>query len=427
MNSTEEFERKYYRENYDLVKREEKILDKKLKETFLKKYPFADMSKFSFESTFLKDGSWDYSKIYFINNKYIQTDIDSDTFKNYPNMTKYLTINKPKPNFPKIWKSNGSIQEIPKSNPLTVEGKTIWDQYPNHLILNYPIENFRIYVNNTDYFLSQLPLLEITTKYWMGNWDDNESYYRVCFAVYCASYCCGISIQHLSFSKDVFPVITSIMRFHLYFLARRLLRRMKGETMSDISREFSAGEFYRNNTHIHRNMIFSYQKGLVYELFPSSFKNDYKRYIPVKSNGFTKIGLQYLNKSLESFVYSILGSQAKTKQSIFSNRASALETQKEFRKIVSDSIVNYEYSNHCNKCHSKYSYISITLVILKNPIEGYNNKLKVSDENMVFGINKTLNCYGEEKKLKRKLKLKKIQKLFLQKHQAKIYGFYLLH
>ena len=39
------------------------------------------------------------------------------------------------------------------------------------------------------------------------------------------------------------------------------------------------------------------------------------------------------------------------------------------------------------------------MVILKNPIEEYNNKLKVSNENMVFGINKTLDYYGEEKKL----------------------------
>ena len=147
------------------------------------------MSKFSFETDFDADGSLSAEKVYFINNKYIQTDIDSNTFKSDSSMTKYLTWNKPEERFPAIRKSNGSIQEIPKSNPLTVEGKSIWDQYPNHLILNYAIENFRIYINNKDYFLSQLPLLEISTPYWKGNWDDNESYYQVCFAVYCTSYC----------------------------------------------------------------------------------------------------------------------------------------------------------------------------------------------------------------------------------------------
>ena len=36
------------------------------------------------------------------------------------------------------------------------------------------------------------------------------------------------------------------------------------------------------------------------------------------------------------------------------------------------------------------------MIILKNPIEGYNNKLKVSTEDMVFGINKDLNYQGKK-------------------------------
>ena len=409
----EDFERKYYGKNYSLVKQEEKIGLKKMKETFLKQYPFADISKFSFEMDFDPDGSFTNTKIYFINSPTIQTDIDSETFKNDPNMTKYLTWNKPVSKFPTIWKSNGSIQEIPKSNPLTVEGMTIWDQFPNHLILNYPFENFRIFVNEKDSFLSRLPLIEISMQYWKGNWDDNESYFCVCFAVYCASYCCGISIQHLTPSSNVFPVITSVMRFHLYFTVRRLLRQMESrEKMSDISREFNASEFYQNNTHIRKKMIYRQKGGVVYQLFPDSFKNDYKRYIPVKSNDFTKIGLQYLNQSIESFVYSILGSQARTKQSIFSNRASALETQKEFRKIVEDSVVNYDTATWINNMNVAITathvilnvaisptlwLIPSSLIILKQPIEGFNNKLKVSSDEMVFGLNKTLNFFGEDK------------------------------
>ena len=57
-------------------------------------------------------------------------------------------------------------------------------------------------------------------------------------SVYRASYCCGVSIEHLTPSDDVHPIITSLMRFLLYFTVRRLLRRMeRGESMSDISRE----------------------------------------------------------------------------------------------------------------------------------------------------------------------------------------------
>ena len=86
--------------------------------------------------------------------------------------------------------------------------------------------------------------LIITTDYNKADWDDNERYYRICFSVYCASYCCGVSIQHLTLSSSVHPIITSLMRYHLYFTVRRLLRRMDGgETMSDISREFNARKF----------------------------------------------------------------------------------------------------------------------------------------------------------------------------------------
>ena len=110
-----------------------------------------------------------------------------------------------------------------------VEGYRLTDKYPDHYILNYDIENFRIYINNQEYFLSKLPKLNITTNYNKAEWDDNESYYQVCFAVYCASYCCGVSIQHLTPSSEVHPIITSLMRFHLYFTVRRLIKRMQGQ------------------------------------------------------------------------------------------------------------------------------------------------------------------------------------------------------
>ena len=186
-------ERKYYGKNYDLVKKEEKILDKKLRENFKKQYPFADMSKFSFESTFLKDGSWDYSKIYFINNKYIQTDINSDTFKNDPNMTKYLTINKPKPNFPKIWKLGGTIQTLPRGKRhVDYTGKSYyWDNFPTQYVLSYPINQFRIYVNNTDYFQSNLPGLNITTND-NAKWNLKEPYFQSIIGTWIATYACGI-------------------------------------------------------------------------------------------------------------------------------------------------------------------------------------------------------------------------------------------
>ena len=41
------------------------------------------------------------------------------------------------------------------------------------------------------------------------------------------------------------------------------------------------------------------------------------------------------------------------------------------------------------------------LIILEKPIVGYNNKLKVSDESMNFGLNKNVNYFGTTNKPKK--------------------------
>ena len=142
----------------------EKFWIKISEKNFLKKYPNTDMTKFYFEHDINKDGSWEKTT-YFKNSPTVSTDIESDTFKNDSEMTKYLTINKPKENFPKIWKLGGEIQKLPRGKRhVGFYGKSYyWDEFPVEYILNYPIHQFRIYVNDTDYFPSNLPPSYITT------------------------------------------------------------------------------------------------------------------------------------------------------------------------------------------------------------------------------------------------------------------------
>ena len=138
-------------------------------------------------------------------------------------------------------------------------------------------------------------------------------------------------------------------------------------------------------------------------------KNVYKKFIPKKSDGLTTQGTELLNQSIESYIYSVLGAQARTKQSIYGPRASALETQRVFRQIVGDSTINYNTStwiNNMNKAVTSTNMvlniaISPTLwllpssqIIAEKPTERYNNKLKVSDETMKFRLNKNVNYYG---------------------------------
>ena len=62
----------------------------------------------------------------FLKNTRYKGDLYGDTNVKQPIIT---NPNKESANrFPKIWTSNGSIQKIPKSNPLTVQGLTIYDK-----------------------------------------------------------------------------------------------------------------------------------------------------------------------------------------------------------------------------------------------------------------------------------------------------------
>ena len=216
---TEEFERKYYGKNYDYVMKNIKEDVELEKKYFKKKYPYADMSRFTFEADFDKNAVFQGYHIWFKNNSFLSTDINSDTFKNDPNMTKYLYINKPVEHFPKIWKTGGEIQKLPPGKRhVGFYGKSYyWDNFPTEYVLNYPINKFRIYVNDQDYFQSNLPGIYITTNN-NALWNLTENYFQMIAGTWIATYACGISMQHLSFNPEIPKQITSFMRFHLYFM-----------------------------------------------------------------------------------------------------------------------------------------------------------------------------------------------------------------
>ena len=81
-------------------------------------------------------------------------------------------------------------------------------------MLDYRLENIRIYVDETNYFMLRLSTLQISRPD-PKKWSDSNTYYRSLFATYCTSYCCGVSKQDLS--VEAHPIIVSVMRLHLYF------------------------------------------------------------------------------------------------------------------------------------------------------------------------------------------------------------------
>jgi hypothetical protein len=67
---------------------------------------------------------------------------------------------------------------------------------------------------------------------------------------------------------------------------------------------------------------------------PFDVENDYKTLIPKTSRGLTKVGQKLFQQSIEAFVFSVLGAQAKTRRSIVGHGAKSLQTQEVFRKVA---------------------------------------------------------------------------------------------
>ena len=265
--------------------------------------------------------------------------------------------------------------------------------------------------------MSQLPVLRIA-KTTAEAWSDGESYYQTLFATYCTSYCCGVNAQHLN--ADVYPIIVSVMRFHLYFTVRRIVRRIQcGESMGAISREFGASGFYGKIETVPRNEYWTKTVTLsdgtmgekTFHSLMSNYKEDYRKYIPRRSDGlkgtFTNVGLQYLNQSIEAYIYCVLGAQANTRVSIVSHGGGSLEAQQVFRRLMEDSVINYSFGTwilNMNKAIQDTNVVQnlaispslwlipSKMVILKKPIPRYNNMLRTAtDSGMKFGVNLSLN------------------------------------
>ena len=134
--------------------------------------------------------------------------------------------------------------------------------------------------------------------------------------------------------------------------------------------------------------------------------SDYGLFVAQKSNGLTPLGQLLFQQSVESFVYSVLGSQAATRWSIVSQGAKSSQTQVEFRKIVHDTIVEDDQTITIGNMRKAIADTHVILntaispgmilipgdmIILTEEILGFNNILTVADSTMKFGLNDKVN------------------------------------
>ncbi len=385
---------------------------------FFKKYPDADPNRFVF-----KDG-----KVFFkINpdNEYRLADIEYRVFYDSPEWTKYLTRYKDR-GFG-IWFADGVVPKFQNTRFPNNPTRQQWGKHPyidstfqKPVNLGYALNKFEIYVTNTEYFISNFPSVS-------ADWKEgktinevtgldirkrpfdykNEPYFTMICATYVASFLCGISIQHLEENENTPKIITSMVRYHLYYQIRKymknpsLLKRYASQFERLVKKYLPIKHISVNSVGPDRDGNYEVYKGTV-----NYSTTDYKSLIAQSTTGLTKIGQKLLQQSIESYVYAVLGAQAKTRWTIVGGGAKSLQTQDVFRTIVEETITQNDVPITISNMRTAIASTNVVLnmaispgmilvpsdlTIQKKKISGYNNILTLATDKMKFGKNTDVN------------------------------------
>ena len=320
--------------------------------------------------------------------------------------------------WPKIWSpiSPTKLKFTRLTCPRPKYGIPADSKFQEPVDLKASLHNFRVYVNDTEYFMSNLP--HVYSK-WSSdkmfnenglkdirktNFDyKTEPYYAMICGAYIASHLSGISLLNL-FDKSAGNLISSFVRYHFYYQIRKFMHQPKLIDQYDVSEvkkyiPFKLVEEESIGTDGDGNMF-------VYMATTEHSGTDYRSFIAYHSEGLTPIGQKLFQESLESFNYSVLGAEARTRWSIVGKGAKSSQTQDVFRKIVEDTIIQSSSTVLISNMRKSIQATNVVLnlavvpnvilmpsnfVILSKKIKGYNNVLTTATEDMVFGVNKDVN------------------------------------
>ena len=295
---------------------------------------------------------------------------------------------------------------------------------------------------------------------WLGG--PNYKYWpqQLNFAVWCATCGCGVSLKEL----ERWPkIIQGFLKFHVYFTIRRVLyelgvplpdedafnqinntytksafealcnefgvvnadfRWIRGRNhgLGDVF-EYYSGEGYRNvhvdrgydveaNTwpskrHLFKDEGGSDGKGNLISLI----RNDdavaqYSWFVPSRGNGLTRRGMGRINRSLEAFVYCVLGAQVNIRSGIVGNSGGAVEAQQEMLKLFESAVIEEDLATSVQRYQLAVQEAKLrldlaiapgiwlmpsNLVINTESIVGYNNELQKASSSMQFGVNVGVN------------------------------------
>ena len=316
---------------------------------------------------------------------------------------------------------------------------------PNH---------FRIFVNGDQSFLFTTDALDTKwtnssnvkdiTKVGVDRRYKEDPYFASLMAAFIISQKSGICTKHLRGNASVPKIVTSVLRFYVYYHMKRFLRspdkmdkyvtkemtnliqenlpvkkvwtkkyHQGKETISAWLRTQPIKENIRNARHYGGGIggVIGIEYEEVVEVLPMDESNDWKKFFQDDSDGVTQTGQLFLQKAAEANVYCILGAQAQTRWRIVGDGAKSLQTQEVFAKLVKVTVAQDDdkvlISNMRTAVKAtnvvlklailpKLILIPSDLLFLKEKIPGYNNTLTLATKTMDFGKNEGLNFNAEK-------------------------------
>ena len=284
---------------------------------------------------------------------------------------------------------------------------------------------------------------------WQGKEDDitkvkfnyKEDKY---FASLCASYIIfcktGICSKHFEEADDVPKVVTLIMRYFVYYYMKRFTSQpalmspflnssdltlvqsliptkkvwtsksdyTKQAISSFLAQKRKEGKEVRNAKY-YGSQGYGGVLGIKYKEVTKIINqgpDDWKKFLRSETFGITQRGQLLLQKSIKSYVYSVLGAQVRTRWQIAGSGAKSYQTQTIFHQIVKETVMQGNDAILVSNMRSAIKGSNLVLnlaimpgiilvpsrlIILDKPIPGYNNVLEIANKSMQFGSNKQLN------------------------------------
>ena len=330
--------------------------------------------------------------------------------------------------------------------------------------------NLDIFVTPNDSFVAKMrnifkaSMVRFTSGAQGNAWLNAPNYkywpQQLNFAIWCATCGCGISLIELGKWPKI---VQGFLKFHVYFTTRRVLyelgvplpdqdafnqtnntynksqfealcnefgvvnadfRWIRGRNhgLGDVF-EYYSGEGYRNvhvdrgydveaNTWPSKRHLFKDEGGddgkgnLISLIRNDDAKAQYSWFVPSSGVGLTRRGMGRINRSLEAFVYCVLGAQVNIRSGIVGDSGGAVEAQQEMMKLFESAVIEENLATSVQRYQLAVQEAKLrldlaiapgiwlmpsNLVINTESIVGYNNELQKASDGMQFGVNVGVN------------------------------------